>query len=259
MPRSFFPGLRYRPTVLFLAMAIAAGGLVPPAAFSEPPGKSLIPLPTAPAPLPIAVDKSVRKSKFRIIAPAEGSVVAKGKLLVIGRMPEGGGRVDLSVNGSSAGQASVDRNGFFATVALSPGKNAITARSGQQETTLNVTAGPKGEYVWHHSTPEKCSLCHPASDQSMEAAPPKDRVCHKCHARKDKGKYVHGPMGTGDCSVCHDGHGSSHKAFTNAEPLTLCVMCHDQKSSEQHMAKSKGKACTQCHDPHASNKPYHVK
>jgi hypothetical protein len=37
---------------------------------------------------------------------------------------------------------------------------------------------------------------------------------------------------------------------------SLCITCHDQKSSEAHFRKSRGKACTACHDPHSSDKPF---
>ena len=179
-------------------------------------------------------------------------------MLVIGRSPSEGKRVDLNVDGSFAGKDTVDRGGFSAVLTLQAGRHTIVARSASRETSITVTVGGKPDYVPHPAV-EKCSGCHPAAEKTFLIPGPKDKSCYRCHQRKDKRKYVHGPMGAGECTACHDPHGSSHKSLTVAEPQTLCSLCHDQKSSEQHMRNSKGKACIQCHDPHASDKPYHQK
>lgn len=240
----------YRILFAFPVLFAAAGGLGSPAVAAPPR--------TAPTG-PILVEAKVpEKPGFEILAPRKGAVLPVGKVLVVGRLPEGGGRVDLEVNGSSAGPAAIERNGFSGSVVLSPGPNTIVARSGRKETSITVTAGGTPDFALHPAL-EKCSGCHLASEKSLKISGAKDKLCYRCHQRKDKRKEVHGPMGAGECTACHDAHGSAHKALTVAEPLELCVLCHDQKSSEQHMQKSKGKPCVQCHDPHASDKPYHQK
>ncbi len=247
------PGRRPGPIVLYLAVALAtAGGYISLAAAGPIPAKS------TPAPMPIVEIKPLESEQLRILAPAEGNLVAPGKTLVIGRMPEGSDRVDLSINGSSAGQATTDRNAFFLTVTLSPGRNTIIARSGNKEQVYMVTGDAKPLYVWHPGV-EKCSGCHLASEKGFKVSGPKDKVCYRCHQHKDHRKFVHGPLGAGECTACHDPHGSSGKSLTLGEPLIMCAFCHDQKSSEQHLRNSKGKPCIQCHDPHASDKPNHLK
>ncbi len=235
---------------LFLVIALAVGAFAPAA--GAPPVKS------APTPLPMADPKAVEPPKLQILAPAEGAVLPEGKVLVIGRSPLEGKRIDLLVDGSFSGKDTVDRGGFSGVVTLPSGKSTIGVRSGGQESSITVTVGANPDYVRHPAL-EKCSGCHSASDKTFKIAVPKDKMCYRCHQRKDKRKAVHGPLGAGECTACHDSHGSSHKSLTVAEPLTLCALCHDQKSSEQHLRNSKGKPCIQCHDPHASDKPYHQK
>ncbi|HEY3490343.1 MAG TPA: cytochrome c3 family protein [Candidatus Deferrimicrobiaceae bacterium] len=237
-------------TAFVLFLALTAGDFMSPAVAAPPPKSA----PTG----PLVIETKLPKSRFAILAPAEGANLPAGKTMIIGRTSEEGGRVDLFVDGSMAGQATLERDGFYCLVTLSPGKNTIVARSGKNEFTITVNAGGKPDYVSHPSL-EKCGGCHPAADASFKMAGPKDKMCYRCHQRKDRRKNVHGPMGAGECTACHDPHGSSHKSLTVAEPLSLCVMCHDQESSEKHMTRSKGKPCTQCHDPHASDKPYHQK
>jgi predicted CXXCH cytochrome family protein len=244
------PGRRFAPVVpILVASLLAAGGFLPAA--QAAPSRSV------PAPLPLAGQKAELPA-VQILAPSEGAVLPEGKFLVIGRSALEGKRVEVAVNDSFAGKDTVDRGGFSVPVVLAPGKATIVARVGGKEASVAVTVGGKPDYVVHPAL-EKCSGCHPAGEKSFRVQTPKDKVCYRCHQRKDRRKEVHGPMGAGECTACHDSHGSSHKALTVAEPQALCVLCHDQKSSEKHMKNSKGKPCVQCHDPHASDKPYHQK
>jgi predicted CXXCH cytochrome family protein len=102
--------------------------------------------------------------------------------------------------------------------------------------------------------------------------------------------YVHGPIKKGDCSACHDPHGSDYwrivKQFFPQEfyaPFTLgmyelCFSCHEKTAALMdssttatgfrngtanlhytHVNKEyKGRTCKVCHDIHASNNPLHV-
>jgi predicted CXXCH cytochrome family protein len=250
MSSMHFSGRRSVLIVPCLVAALTAAGMFLPAAQAAPAR-------SAPAPLPMAGQKA-EKPMLQILAPTEGAVLPEGKFLVVGRSGFEGKRVDVSVNDSFAGKDTVDRGGYFVPVVLTSGKNTIVARAGGQEASVSVTVGGKPDYIAHPAL-EKCSGCHSAGEKSFRVQGPKDKVCYRCHQRKDRRKEVHGPMGAGECTACHDPHGSSHKSLTVAEPQALCVLCHDQKSSEKHMKNAKGKACVQCHDPHASDKPYHQK
>ena len=224
------------PILVFLA--IAAGGMLLPA---------------------ISFSGEASSIKLAILAPGEGAALPKGGVLVIGKATgEGILKVEVDVNGKEKQVAAVRGGGFSARVLLGSGRNVIRARAGKAAATVTVSAGdkgPKGAYVYHEGV-EKCAECHGSPGKGFVVSPPRDALCYRCHGRQDKGKLAHGPMGSGDCTACHDPHGSVHKALTVARDETLCIACHDQKSSETHFRKSKGKACTACHDPHSSDKPF---
>ena len=127
------------------------------------------------------------------------------------------------------------------------------------------------DVAWRHSPSTNifCQACH-----QPEATTNKDRVvlptgkveslCYRCHTNQKAWMelpHVHGPTGTGDCTVCHNPHGDKYK-FQLWAPgdKELCVACHDDK---QYMLEHdrrfsihgivNGIGCTACHDPHATN------
>jgi len=116
----------------------------------------------------------------------------------------------------------------------------------------------KPGYTYHPDV-KKCEACHPADRKGFAVAHPVDALCHRCHDRKDAKKYVHGPLGSGECTSCHDPHGSPNRALAVASPEALCQACHDQASSRRHMKQSRGKGCVACHDPHSSGRNFLLK
>ncbi len=83
----------------------------------------------------------------------------------------------------------------------------------------------------------------------------------KCHATMGKAKFVHGPVGVGQCTVCHTSGKANHPTKRKggdfklrAEGKDLCFLCHDRndKGAIVHGPIAKG-SCTACHDPHQSN------
>lgn len=110
--------------------------------------------------------------------------------------------------------------------------------------------------VIYHPDVKKCADCHPGAPKEYRVDRPVEALCYKCHDRMDTKKLIHGPLGSGDCTICHDPHGSPNRALAVAAPEVLCGTCHDQASSGKHMRQSRGKGCTGCHDPHASDKTF---
>jgi predicted CXXCH cytochrome family protein len=110
--------------------------------------------------------------------------------------------------------------------------------------------------VVYHPDVKKCAGCHPGAPKEYRVPRPVDALCYRCHDRKDSKKLVHGPLGSGECTICHDPHGSPHRALTVASPEVLCNTCHDQASSAKHMRESKAMGCVTCHEPHSSSKAY---
>jgi len=146
-----------------------------------------------------------------------------------------------------------------------------------------------------------CSGCHSAhyaKAKSLLGAEQKE-VCLGCHGTDNLGtpplknirkelegkKYLHGPIRKGECTGCHDPHGSDYFRMlrgnytaeiyaTYTEGLyDACLLCHEKNLLRYaettiytnfrngnrnlhfvHVAgKKKGRTCRICHEPHASD------
>lgn len=203
-----------------------------------------------------AASAEVPKSCISIIAPGSEAVLAPGRVLVIGTAKgEGLSNVDVDVNGKGKQTVGVKGGGFSVPVTLSRGKNAIRVAAGKTSVTVVVSVEGAGAYRYHPEI-EKCASCHDAAERGHLVAGRKDALCYRCHDKQDAAKNVHGPLGGGECTACHDPHGSGNAALTVARPESLCLTCHDQESSADHVRRARGKACTSCHEPHASDKQF---
>ncbi len=98
----------------------------------------------------------------------------------------------------------------------------------------------------------------------------------QCHNNIDQFQYLHRPMKTKKCSVCHETdtstflkNGPKHpklKPINENEINTICYMCHKNDLTERfghnhfklHSAIEQ-KSCVSCHNPHGSNHPKFLK
>ncbi len=224
-----------------LAIAILAAGIFLPAVSSFAQTDR-----TAPAGTPV----------LEILAPAEGAAVPPGKVLVIGRvkgvLPAG---VEVDVNGKVHHKAALSGGGFMAMVYMTRGKNLLRVHADGASVERTVLASDTVTYRYHPEA-EKCAGCHGESVLGYVVSGRKDTVCYRCHDRVDGRKLVHGPLGGGDCTTCHDPHGASNPSLTVARAEGLCVRCHDQDSSTRHMKESRIVGCVTCHDPHSSDREF---
>lgn len=219
-----------------IAGLLAAGGVVAPSAAAGP---------------------GSPKVCLSILAPGVGGAVAAGDVLVIGSARgEGVTQVDILVDGTKVKKTvPVKGGGFSATVPLGRGMWTIRVVAGGSSIGLVVPVEPKGAYRYHPDA-GKCADCHSRPDGDFVVTGRRSDVCYRCHDRNDGSKYVHGPLGNGECTACHDPHGSSNPRLMVGHPEVLCISCHDQESSAEHMRRSRGKSCTGCHDPHSSAKAF---
>jgi predicted CXXCH cytochrome family protein len=168
----------------------------------------------------------------------------------------------------------------------------------------NVTTKHMGLY-----TEKKCLACHDAHVSNYVKQLVKQPVdtCNMCHDRvynnpnsKDKvinmkefltlNKIYHGPIKQGDCSSCHNTHGSNNfrilrkyfpkifYASFDPKNYELCFGCHEKtlvtesktttltgfRNGSQnlhfvHVNMTKGRTCRACHDAHATNNPKHIR
>lgn len=104
-----------------------------------------------------------------------------------------------------------------------------------------------------------CGACHEAAATNALVAP-KDELCFRCHDLQIDKRYVHGPIASGGCLVCHDPHGSSYRYLLVSDSDTFCFHCHDRAAVAAvtgHEGVEDG--CTGCHDAHASDTKYLLK
>jgi len=134
-----------------------------------------------------------------------------------------------------------------------------------------------GKTPWQHGPAVnfQCLACHKVSDPG---APLKisipggkvESVCYRCHVNKKnwlQKSHIHGPVGTGDCTVCHNPHGDLERfqLWANGKD-ELCVACHTDKKNLVSGKKPvhyvhgilNGIGCIACHDPHATNNPFQL-
>lgn len=202
------------------------------------------------------VAASSARAELLVTVPPDGAVLADTTAIIIGK--GAGDGFEILLNGQKvAGIAQVGK-AFTGSLPLVAGKNRIAVRSGSEQREITLTSRPKetvGIYRYHPPVVEGgCKECHPRGVGRTAAV--EAQLCRSCHDPKDVAKILHGPIGAGQCTVCHDPHGSSRKGMLVAEARELCVSCHDQNRSRAHLERSGERPCTECHDPHGSGKQY---
>ncbi len=167
-----------------------------------------------------------------------------------------------------------------------------------------------GATVFHEALTQKdgCKNCHNthASRFPKLLDKPVIELCAACHSQPQKrpdgtlvaaickhvadSKFVHGPIREGDCSACHNPHGSKNfrmlrepypqefYAPFDLQTYNLCFSCHDGRvfttpatatltnfrNGDRNLhfvhvnKETKGRTCRACHDTHASNLPRHM-
>lgn len=130
----------------------------------------------------------------------------------------------------------------------------------------NIVSGAE----WRHfpSSALLCRTCHQSSSDATKMVVPTGKVeglCFACHVNKKKWmsmSHIHGPVGTGDCTICHDPHGSGSEFQLWADgKAKLCVVCHEDmkkfiEGGSQNLVVHgimKAQGCGACHSPHATD------
>lgn len=113
-----------------------------------------------------------------------------------------------------------------------------------------------------------CRTCHQSGNDVNRLVVPTGKIealCFDCHVNEKKWigmSHIHGPVGTGDCTICHDPHGSGSEYQLWADGTAkLCVVCHEgMKKFLDGGAKNfvvhgilNAQGCKACHSPHATD------
>ena len=108
---------------------------------------------------------------------------------------------------------------------------------------------------------QMCNMCHVDSknkpDQLTMDLPD---LCYQCHDRKpiDGGKFIHGPVGAGACTICHNPHESDNLKLLKMPSVNdLCTSCHEPKrellKTKSHIHPPVKDSCVNCHSPHTAD------
>lgn len=201
------------------------------------------------------------RAELRIIAPPDGAELVSLPVTLIGSGVDG--PIAATLNGRKISSVKQFGKAFTAQAELIPGKNVVEVTSAGELLRATYTFSPKkkvpGAYRYHPPVAEgDCKSCHPqgVGRASLVA---ESRLCDSCHDPMNVKKHLHGPLGAGQCSVCHDPHGSGNPAFLVMSVRALCVLCHVQSRSQTHIESSGSKNCPECHNPHGSEQRYLLK
>jgi predicted CXXCH cytochrome family protein len=128
-----------------------------------------------------------------------------------------------------------DKNPLLITASSgdTTGKPASTCYSCHKAiTSYSYVHGPVS--VW------SCLNCHQSDATPCYAVKkPEAQTCYTCHVEQQKDrtskKFIHGPVNSGQCSICHNPHASDHPFFLSNNSWDLCVQCHVESVSGQHV------------------------
>ncbi len=127
-----------------------------------------------------------------------------------------------------------------------------------------------------------CTSCHDgkagaeniqnAGKSKYLEAEPVDDACFRCHKSNYKRwsnyRYRHEPLDSGQCNKCHNPHSSPYSKFVRKPVDQICLGCHKDKhikARKSHNSACAGaselnvKNCVDCHNPHASNRPFFLR
>lgn len=99
-----------------------------------------------------------------------------------------------------------------------------------------------------------CDTCHKnVGNKNFQLTRDESELCYDCHSRLDEKAWVHGPVSVGQCSVCHDAHGSKKPNFLTRKGSGLCYFCHNEVRLRGHADEVDSRDCTYCHDSHSGD------
>jgi predicted CXXCH cytochrome family protein len=137
-----------------------------------------------------------------------------------------------------------------AASAASPGVIATSQRGASNPRGTNAAA--------RFSSAASASADHPASHprRTPPASIPAGIGCASagCHDDFAKTDYVHAPVASGACSICHSAEQPGHRFPLTRPANQTCTFCHAVFSGKPHRHQPVVSGeCIVCHDPHAAS------
>lgn len=119
----------------------------------------------------------------------------------------------------------------------------------------------RNEFNLHEPYRErKCATCH---DRNNMGKPKMSIIalCAQCHDDfSQEYEVLHGPVATGNCTICHNPHQSKLNSLLQQDGQELCFKCHDANFTESSTIHKdiKDTNCTECHNPHGGNNNFNL-
>ncbi len=135
--------------------------------------------------------------------------------------------------------------------AVSMGKSdGLFSRAGSNDSSERGVIDSSGS----SADSDDCDDCYwKQQDTNSEPRGMESDVCYRCHNRVDEGEWAHGPIGAGQCVVCHDyPHVPGSLEALARESDALCFYCHDENRLQKHINSVNSRDCLSCHNPHSA-------
>ncbi len=116
----------------------------------------------------------------------------------------------------------------------------------------------------HPAMEDGCLTCHDQTESDhpkragteFELTDEMPDLCYSCHDAPEENLNIHPALESGDCTTCHNPHGSDFETILRDEnPGNLCFECHDVDEEKDIIKHGPviSRQCVACHDPHASS------
>jgi predicted CXXCH cytochrome family protein len=125
-----------------------------------------------------------------------------------------------------------------------PRKGEVTASDSEKQATQH------GPYV-----AKLCEACHNRGNNTLVR--PIEQLCANCHDIQLNKKWIHGPLASGGCRVCHLPHTSPYRFLLVSDSRDFCFHCHSKSDVARNPAhEGVDSGCISCHEPHMSDNMY---
>lgn len=147
----------------------------------------------------------------------------------------------------------------------------VQVQVNKQRRAVQATRFTHGPYASN-----QCNLCHETSASggfrgfgkkegaqtaaagqvSGKLVAPVGKLCVGCHTGKSMqeaeaaGLWLHGPVSTGYCLLCHAPHASPERYHLLKKPDALCIECHTEGLMSLRAEHEATRDCLQCHNAH---------
>ncbi len=117
------------------------------------------------------------------------------------------------------------------------------------------------EPTWFlHEPQADCERCHGTQTQTnfsrqVNLVSTLPALCYECHDMPQGGKgWVHGPVASGQCVICHEPHRSVNKYLLKKPEPQICYQCHEETSLKTLPGHDQAsfQTCLDCHAGHNS-------